>query len=64
MAREHESYRDNYEALLTYFGRDHMLLTAREVGRYCGKDARTVSGIYNISKHGITIPTLARRMCN
>lgn len=64
MPREHESYRDNYAALLEYFGRDHNLLTAKDVARYCGRTDRTVAIIYNIPKHGITIPTLARRMCD
>lgn len=63
MGREPEAYRDNYEALLAHFGRNHMLLTAKEVGEYCGKNYRTVAEIYSIPKHGITIPTLARRMC-
>lgn len=63
MAREHESYRDNLERLSEYFGPDHNLLTAKDVARYCGRDARTVANLYNISKGGITIPTLARRMC-
>lgn len=61
--REHESYRDNYEALLSYFGRDHNLLSAKDVAKYCGKDARTVSRLYGIATSGITIPTLARKMC-
>ena len=63
MAREHESYRDNLEALLSYFGRDHNLVSASEVAKYCGCCARTAAKIYEIPKHGITLPTLARRMC-
>lgn len=61
--REHESYRDNYESLLSYFGRDHNLLTISDVAKYCDRDPRTVVRLYDIPKHGITIPTLARRMC-
>lgn len=62
MPKEDEAYRDNYEALRKYSG-GKMLLTATEVARYLGKDPRTVKKMYNISKPGITIPTLARRMC-
>lgn len=62
MPKEDEAYRDNYEALLKY-SEGKMLLTATEVARYLGKDPRTVKKMYNIPKPGITIPTLARRMC-
>ncbi len=63
MARENESYRDNLEQLISYFGKDHNLLTAAEVAKFCGKCPRTVSTIYEIPRHGITMATLARRMC-
>lgn len=62
MPRERPEYRDNYEALLQYSG-GRMMLTTAEVARYLGKDPRTVKKLYNIPKVGITIPTLARRMC-
>lgn len=62
MPRERPEYRDNYEALLEFSG-GRMLLTATEVARYLGKDPRTVRKMYDIGKTGITIPTLARRMC-
>lgn len=60
--REHEAYRDNYEALLQYFG-NKRLLTASDVAAYCGRDRRSVKALYDIPKSGITIPTLARKMC-
>lgn len=62
MPREHEAYRDNLEALLSYFG-DKRLVTISDVARYTGCDRRTVAKLYNIQKDGITLPTLARRMC-
>lgn len=62
MPREKPEYRDNYAALLEYFG-DKRLLSIADVARYAGRDRRTVGKLYNISPEGITIPTLARRMC-
>lgn len=59
--KEPEAYRDNYEALLTFFN-GRMLLSQTDVASYCGKDRRTVARLYAIGKDGITIPTLARRM--
>lgn len=61
MSRELEAYRDNFEALKEYFG-GKMLLTAKEVGEYCGIDFRTAQRRFGITRDGITIPTLARRM--
>ena len=63
MPREHEAYRDNLESLIEYFGRNHNLLSAANVARYCGRDPRTVAKYYDIPKQGISIPTLARKMC-
>ena len=62
MPREKPEYRDNFEALLQFSG-GRMMLTAKEVGQYLGRDPRTVKKLYDIPKAGITIPTLARRMC-
>ena len=62
MPREHEAYRDNLEALLSYFG-DKRLVTISDVARYTGCDRRTGAKLNNIQKEGITLPTLARRMC-
>ena len=59
--KEPEAYRDNYEALLSFFG-GRMLLSQKDVAEYCGKDRRTVARLYCIGKDGITVPTLARRM--
>ena len=60
--REKPEYRDNMEALLAFSG-GKMLLSATEVAKYCGCDRRTAVKRYAISKDGITVPTLARRMC-
>jgi len=62
MPREKPEYRDNYEALREHFP-DKMMLTAKDVADYCGRDPRTVRKLYDISREGITVPTLARRMC-
>lgn len=59
--REKPEYRDNYEALSSYFP-GKMLLSAADVARYCGCDRRTAIRRYEIQKNGITLPTLARRM--
>ena len=61
--REKVDYRDNYEALLEYFGRDHNLLTIKDVAKFCGRNERTVVSLYNLSRNGITIASLARKMC-
>ena len=60
--KELQEYRDNYESLMAYFG-DKRLLRIKDVAKYCGRDERTVKELYDIQKGGITIPTLARRMC-
>lgn len=62
MPREREEYRDNLEALIAFFGDKH-LVSMSDVARYTGCDRRTVQKLYNIKKGGITLPTLARRMC-
>lgn len=62
MPRELKEYRDNYAALLEFFG-DKRLLSISDVARYTGCDRRTVRKLYSITAEGITIPTLARRMC-
>jgi len=60
--KEPEAYRDNYESLLAFFG-NKRLLTAQDVAAYTGRDRRFVANLYGIPRSGITIPTLARRMC-
>ena len=60
--RETEAYRDNYESLLAYFG-NKRLVTAVDVAQYTGRDRRFVARLYDIPKGGITVPTLARKMC-
>jgi len=62
MPRELPEYRDNYESLLAFFGNKRMLFP-KDVAAYCGRDTRTVMKHYRFGKEGITIPTLARRMC-
>lgn len=61
MPREKEDYRDNLEELLRFTGGRH-IMTAKEVGAYCGIDQRTAARRYSISKTGIAVPTLARMM--
>lgn len=61
--REHEAYRDNYEALLEYFGRDKQWLKSKDVGQFCGCDPRTAARRFDIPIAGISMATLARRMC-
>ncbi len=61
--RERDGYRDLVADLREYFGKDHNLLTAKEVARYCGRDVRTIKKNYSIPKTGITIPMLARQLC-
>jgi len=60
--REHEAYRDNLESLLEFFG-NKRLLTASDVAEYCGRDRRFVKQLYDIPRTGITVNTLARKMC-
>lgn len=62
MPREKPEYRDNYEDLLAYFG-NRRLLYPKELAEYFGRDKRTVMKKYGIDRSGITVPTLARRMC-
>lgn len=62
MPREKNEYRDNLEALIARYP-DKMLLSTKDVARYCGIDPRTAKKLYDIDRAGITIPTLARRMC-
>lgn len=60
--KEHEAYRDNLESLLEFFG-NKRLLTASDVAEYCGRDRRFVKQLYDIPRTGITVNTLARKMC-
>ena len=60
--KEPEAYRDNLEALIAFFG-NKRLLTASDVAQYTGRDRRFVKELYDIPRSGITLPTLARRMC-
>lgn len=63
MPREHEAYRDNYEALIAFFGKGKQLLKAKDVGAFCGCNYRTAAKRFDIPSGGITMATLARRMC-
>ena len=62
MPREDPAYRDNLAELKEFFG-DRRLVTAKDVATYCGRDKRFVAELYQIPSTGITLPTLARRMC-
>lgn len=58
---EKVDYRDILEQLLAHF-RKHWVYPT-EVANYCGLDYRTVMKKFDISRDGISIETLARRMC-
>lgn len=62
MPREHEDYRPVLEQLLLYFN-GKRCLTAREVAAHDGCDPRTAARRYGISREGISIYVLARKMC-
>lgn len=64
MPREREGYRDMLADLREYFGPDHNLLTVKDVAKYCGIDPRTAAKRYDISKDGIMLVMLARKMCS
>lgn len=64
MPRENEDYRYNLEHLIEYFGRNHNHLSQKDVAEYMGLDRRTVLSRYGVTKDGITLPSLARRMCH
>ena len=59
--REKEDYRDILEALNQHFNKHWVYPT--EVGDYLGMDYRTAKKKFDISREGISIETLARRMC-
>ena len=59
--REKEDYRDILESLIGYFGKHWVYPT--EVAAYLGMDYRTAKKKFDISREGISIETLARRMC-
>ncbi len=63
MASKETEYRDNLAELKEFFG-ERRLVTAKDVARYTGRDKRFVSELYQIPSTGITLPTLARRMCS
>ena len=63
MGRERKNYRDNLESILAFTEGRH-LLSARDVGKYLGRNERTVAKNYNIPKSGITAETLARALCS
>lgn len=59
--REKESYRDILESLLTHFNKHWVYPT--ELAGYLGMDYRTAQKKFDISRKGISIEELARRMC-
>lgn len=58
---EKADYRDILEQLLMHFKKHWVYPT--EVATYCGIDYRTAMKKFDISRDGISIETLARRMC-
>ena len=59
--REKESYRDILASLIRYFNKHWVY--PQEIGKYLGMDYRTVKKKFHVTKEGISIETLARRMC-
>ena len=59
--REKEDYRDILESLLEHFNKHWVYPT--EVAAYLGMDYRTAMKKFDISRKGISLETLARRMC-
>lgn len=59
--REKEDYRAILESLVGHF-RKHWLYP-KEIADYLGMDYRTAMKKFGISREGISIETLARRMC-
>lgn len=63
MPREKEGYRDELEQLLGFFG-DRRVLNSKDVARYTGRDYRWCQRTYGIeTKTGISVVTLARKLC-
>ena len=62
MPRENEFYRDNLEALRTHFGANKNVLTIKDVADYCGLCPQTARTRFEIGIHGISLPTLARKL--
>lgn len=61
MAKEKSEYRDILEDASEYFG-GKRLLSVADVAKYLKVDRRTVVERFGISKMGITLPALARRL--
>ena len=62
MPREDEADRDNLEQLYKYF-LPRRLIYLSDVARYLGCHRNTAAKRYNVPKEGITLETLARRLC-
>lgn len=62
MPREKEGYRDILADLLEFFG-GKRVLTAADVSAYTGLCRRTAATRYGITKEGITVHALARKLC-
>lgn len=60
---ERTEYRDNLEELKSHFPGKH-LITKKETAEFLGIDVRTAARRYNIGAEGITLASLARRLCN
>ena len=61
MSREKEGYRDQLEALITFYGSDRMV-SQQQVADYAGKSRRWVKDNLGIGRYGVTLPILARKL--
>lgn len=61
MAREHEMYRPILEDLLAYSG-GKRVLSLTDVCRYCGRENRWVKEHLGVTREGVTVHELARRL--
>ena len=66
MPREKEAYRDNLESLLEFLKNKHNdnrhLMTIKDVCEYTGRSFDFIKKHYGISKTGVTVETLARKL--
>ena len=62
MPREHEEYRDNLADLIKFF-EGKRLITGVEAAKYLGVTPKTARKRYGITADGITLASLARRLC-
>ena len=62
MPKLDDEYLANLAELKAYTG-GRMMMSIKEVSAYTGRTERFVKEYYEIPRAGITLPSLARRMC-